>query len=166
MSDGLTTLDDVQRNTREHAEATARAYAHVFGADSEDVRLVLEDLRRFCHVEGDMFVGGAPDTTANMLGRFRVWQRIEGLRARNVEVLLLGKRIDAWVMDHLQDFEGKQFKDATRGDLDLGGLASAADKEKAEAQLEENKPLLKRDKDALGERGGRGRRAARHPSAG
>ena len=77
---------------------------------------------------------------------------IEGLRARNVEVLLLGRRIDAWVMDHLQEFEGKKFKDATRGDLELGGLASAADKEKAEAQLKESKPLLKRVKDALGDR--------------
>ena len=77
---------------------------------------------------------------------------IEGLRARNVEVLLLGRRIDAWVMDHLQEFEGKKFKDATRGDLDLGGLSSAADKEKAETQLKESKTLLKRVKDSLGER--------------
>src|SRR6185436_6652621 len=77
---------------------------------------------------------------------------IEALKARNVEVLLLGRRIDAWVMDHLQDFEGKKFKDATRGDLDLGSLASAADKEKAEAQLKESKSLLKRIKDSLGER--------------
>ena len=77
---------------------------------------------------------------------------IEGLRARNVEVLLLGRRIDAWVMDHLQEFEGKKFKDASRGDLELGGLASAADKEKAEAQLKESKSLLKRIKDSLGER--------------
>jgi molecular chaperone HtpG len=77
---------------------------------------------------------------------------IEGLRARNVEVLLLGRRIDAWVMDHLQDFEGKKFRDATRGDLELGALASAADKEKVEAQLKESKPLLKRIKDALGDR--------------
>jgi len=77
---------------------------------------------------------------------------IEGLRARNVEVLLLGRRIDAWVMDHLQDFEGKKFRDATRGDLELGALASAADKEKVEAQLKESKSLLKRIKDALGDR--------------
>jgi molecular chaperone HtpG len=77
---------------------------------------------------------------------------IEGLLARNVEVLLLGRRIDAWVMDHLQEFEGKKFKDAARGDLDLGALADAADKEKAEAQLKESKPLLKRVKDSLGER--------------
>jgi len=77
---------------------------------------------------------------------------IEGLRARNVEVLLLGRRIDAWVMDHLQDFEGKKFRDASRGDLELGSLASAAEKEKAEAQLKESKSLLKRVKDSLGER--------------
>jgi molecular chaperone HtpG len=77
---------------------------------------------------------------------------IEGLRDRNIEVLLLGRRIDAWVMDHLQTFEGKKFKDATRGDLELGGLASAADKEKAEAQLKESKSLLKRVKDSLGDR--------------
>jgi molecular chaperone HtpG len=77
---------------------------------------------------------------------------IEGLRARNVEVLLLGRRIDAWVMDHLQEFEGKKFKDATRGDLELGDLASPADKDKAESQLKQSEPLLKRVKDALGER--------------
>src|SRR6187401_2738509 len=57
---------------------------------------------------------------------------IEGLRARNVEILLLGRRIDAWVMDHLREFEGKKLKDATRGDLELGSLASAEEKEKAE----------------------------------
>jgi molecular chaperone HtpG len=77
---------------------------------------------------------------------------IEGLMARNVEVLLLGRRIDAWVMDHLQDFEGKKFKDATRGDLDLGNLASADDKQKVETQLEASRALLKRVKDSLGER--------------
>jgi len=77
---------------------------------------------------------------------------IEALKAHNVEVLLLGRRIDAWVMDHLQEFEGKKFKDATRGDLELGSLSSAADKQKVEAQVQESQPLLKRIKDALGER--------------
>jgi molecular chaperone HtpG len=77
---------------------------------------------------------------------------IEALRAKNVEVLLLGRRIDAWVMDYVQTFEGKKFKDATRGDLELGELASAADKEKIESQLAEAKPLLDRVKDSLGDR--------------
>jgi molecular chaperone HtpG len=77
---------------------------------------------------------------------------IEALRAKNVEVLLLGRRIDAWVMDYVQTFEGKKFKDATRGDLELGELASAADKEKVASQLAEAKPLLERVKGSLGDR--------------
>jgi molecular chaperone HtpG len=77
---------------------------------------------------------------------------IEQLRAKGVEVLLLGRRIDAWVMDQLDAFEGKRFKDATRGDLELGQLADAAEKSRAEEQLKESKQLLKRVKDALGER--------------
>jgi molecular chaperone HtpG len=77
---------------------------------------------------------------------------IEGLRSRNVEVLLLGRRIDAWIMDHLQEFEGKKFRDATRGDLELGALASEDEKAKAATQLAESEPLLKRVKAALGDR--------------
>jgi molecular chaperone HtpG len=77
---------------------------------------------------------------------------IEALRAKNVEVLLLGRRIDAWVMDYVQTFEGKKFKDATRGDLELGELASDADKQKIESQLAEAKPLLERVKGSLGDR--------------
>ena len=76
---------------------------------------------------------------------------IEGLRAKNVEVLLLGRRIDAWVMDHAQTFEGKKFKDASRGDLELGSLADA-EKEQAEAALAQKEPLLRRVKESLGER--------------
>jgi molecular chaperone HtpG len=77
---------------------------------------------------------------------------IEALRARNVEVLLLGRRIDAWVMDQLQEFEGKRFKDATRGDLELGALASPDEQEKAAEQLKQSEGLLKRVKESLGER--------------
>jgi molecular chaperone HtpG len=77
---------------------------------------------------------------------------IERLRERGLEVLLLAERIDEWVMGQLNDFEGKRFKDATRGGLDLGGLADEADRKEHDAQLKESKGLLKRVKDALGER--------------
>jgi molecular chaperone HtpG len=50
---------------------------------------------------------------------------IEQLRARKVEVLLLGDRVDPWIMGQLHEFEGKQFQDAARGDLDLAGLPEA-----------------------------------------
>ena len=77
---------------------------------------------------------------------------IERLRERGLEVLLLGERIDEWVMGQLQSYEGKRFKDASRGDLELGGLVNEADRKEHDAQLKESKGLLKRIKDALGER--------------
>jgi molecular chaperone HtpG len=77
---------------------------------------------------------------------------IEQLRSKGVEVLLLGDRIDEWVMGQLGEFEGKRFKDAARGDLELGALADGADRERRESALKESKALLKRCKDALGER--------------
>jgi molecular chaperone HtpG len=77
---------------------------------------------------------------------------IERLRSRGIEVLLLADRIDEWIMGQVEAFEGKRFKDAARGDLELGALASEADKHDADAALKESKGLLKRVKDALGER--------------
>ena len=77
---------------------------------------------------------------------------IEKLRARGIEVLLLGDRIDEWALSFVQEFDGKKLKDAARGDLDLGTLADAADDAAAEAALKDNKGLLKRIKDALGDR--------------
>jgi molecular chaperone HtpG len=77
---------------------------------------------------------------------------IERLKARGIEVLLLADRIDEWIMGQVDAFEGKRFKDAARGDLELGSLASEADKHDADVALKESKGLLKRVKDALGER--------------
>ena len=77
---------------------------------------------------------------------------LEQLRAKGIEVLLLADRVDEWMMGHLREFEGKRFKDVARGDLELGGLEGEADKVAAEEAQKENKKLLKRIKDALGER--------------
>ena len=77
---------------------------------------------------------------------------IEQLKERGIEVLLLADRIDEWIMGQVEDFEGKRFKDAARGDLELGALADEADKHDAMRALKESKGLLKRVKDALGER--------------
>ncbi|MBV9345685.1 MAG: molecular chaperone HtpG, partial [Gammaproteobacteria bacterium] len=90
--------------------------------------------------------------TAESVHAARGHPAIERLRERNIEVLLMGERIDEWMMGQLTEFEGKRFKDAARGDLELGGLASAADKSRHDAELKESKGLLKRVKDALGER--------------
>ncbi|MBV8307974.1 MAG: molecular chaperone HtpG, partial [Gammaproteobacteria bacterium] len=77
---------------------------------------------------------------------------IERLKEAGIEVLLLADRIDEWVMGHIESYEGKRFKEATRGDLELGGLTSDADRRQRDTDLKESKGLLKRIKDALGER--------------
>jgi molecular chaperone HtpG len=56
---------------------------------------------------------------------------IEQLRARQVEVLLLGDRVDPWIMGQLHEFDGKAFQDAARGELDLAKLGDDADKSEA-----------------------------------
>jgi molecular chaperone HtpG len=89
---------------------------------------------------------------AESLDAARAHPAIERLKERGLEVLLLCERIDEWVMGQLEAFEGKRFKDAARGDLDLGPLASQADKARHDAELKESKGLLKRIKDSLGER--------------
>jgi molecular chaperone HtpG len=89
---------------------------------------------------------------AETLDAARAHPAIERLKELGLEVLLLAERIDEWVMGQLETFEGKRFKDAARGDLELGPLSSAADKERHDAELKESKGLLKRIKDALGER--------------
>ncbi len=77
---------------------------------------------------------------------------IERLKERGIEVLLLADRIDEWVMRQVEAFEGKRFKDAARGDLELGGLETESDRKAADGELKESKALLKRVKDALGDR--------------
>jgi molecular chaperone HtpG len=77
---------------------------------------------------------------------------LELLKQKGIEVLLLADRVDEWVMGGVTEFEGKKLKDVARGELELGALAGALDAQKAEATLKESKGLLKRCKDALGDR--------------
>jgi molecular chaperone HtpG len=89
---------------------------------------------------------------ADSIAAARASPYIEQLKERGIEVLLLSDRIDEWIMGQLDAFDGKRFKDAARGDLELGPLAAEADRKKQEDALKESKPLLKRVKDALGDR--------------
>jgi molecular chaperone HtpG len=89
---------------------------------------------------------------AESLAAARGSPAIERLKEEGLEVLLLAERIDEWVMGQAEKFEGKRFKDATRGDLELGGLSGEARRKQYDAELKESKGLLKRIKDSLGER--------------
>src|SRR6185312_2488887 len=77
---------------------------------------------------------------ADSIDSARASPYIELLKDRGIEVLLLADRIDEWVMGQLDEFEGKRFKDAARGDLELGALG-AADKAAQEEAHKESKGL-------------------------
>ncbi|EDQ01088.1 molecular chaperone HtpG [Shewanella benthica] len=77
---------------------------------------------------------------------------LELLRKKGIEVLLMSERIDEWLVNHLTDFDGKQLHSVTRGDLELGDLEDAAEKEAQEKLETESEGLVKRVKDSLGDK--------------
>jgi len=89
---------------------------------------------------------------AETLAAARASPYIEQLKDHGIEVLLLSDRIDAWITEQFDKFEGKRFKNAARGDLSLGKLETEFDRMRKESDLKESKGLLKRVKDALGDR--------------
>jgi len=76
---------------------------------------------------------------------------LEVFRKKGIEVLLLSDRVDEWFISHLMEFDGKQFQDITRGELDLGKLDTEEDKKQQEEADKKAEPLLNRLKESLGE---------------
>ena len=66
---------------------------------------------------------------------------LEQLREKGLEVILLSDRIDPWLVDHLQEFDGKPFQDVGRGQL---SLPDSDGKMTQEAINDEHKPFLKK----------------------
>ncbi|MEI6859761.1 MAG: molecular chaperone HtpG [Shewanella sp.] len=77
---------------------------------------------------------------------------LELLRKKGIEVLLMSERVDEWLINHLADFDGKQLHSVTRGDLELGDLEDAAEKEAQDKLETESEGLVKRIKDSLGDK--------------
>ena len=77
---------------------------------------------------------------------------LEIFRKKGIEVLLLGDRIDEWVVTGLTEFEGKALHSVAKGALDLGSLADEAEKAQQEKEAGELKPLVERIAGALGKR--------------
>lgn len=60
---------------------------------------------------------------------------LESFRARGFEVILMADHVDEFMMSGLTEFDGKQFKDISRGDVTLD---KTEDEEKVEKQQQEN----------------------------
>ncbi len=77
---------------------------------------------------------------------------LELFRKKGVEVLLLTDPVDEWLIGYLAEFEGKPLQSIAKGDLDLGELADAQEKEAVEQAKTEYKDLLERMKNVLGDK--------------
>ncbi|MCH2323999.1 MAG: molecular chaperone HtpG [Pseudomonadales bacterium] len=89
---------------------------------------------------------------ADSLNAARNSPHLEIFKKKGIEVILMHDRIDEWLMGHLHEFDGKQFQDIARGELDLGKLEDKKDKELHEKSEKEFSDLVNRIKENLGER--------------
>ncbi|WP_414827928.1 molecular chaperone HtpG [Alteromonas sp. H39] len=79
---------------------------------------------------------------------------LEIFRKKGIEVLLMGERIDEWLMSHLTEFEEKSFQSIAKGNLDLGDLEDEESKKAHEEAEKEVEGILERAKTALGDKVG------------
>ena len=78
---------------------------------------------------------------------------LEGFKAKDVEVLLLSDHVDEFWLQHIPEFEGKQFKSITRGAADLDQIKSddTSDDKKDDADASNLNELIAAIKIELGE---------------
>ncbi len=90
--------------------------------------------------------------TADTFKAARNSPHLEIFRKRGIEVLLLGDRIDEWLVSNLFEFEGKALVSVARGELDLGAIQTEEEKKQAEVLAVTRGPLVEKLKEVLGER--------------
>ena len=69
---------------------------------------------------------------------------LEIFKKKGLEVVLLHDRVDEWLVSHLAEFDGKQFQDVAKGELDLGDMEDMEEKEHQEETEKEFKGLVEK----------------------
>jgi len=82
----------------------------------------------------------------------RASPHLEIFRKKGVEVLLMTDRVDEWMLSFLHEFEGTELVSVAKGDLDLGDLADAQEKDEQQKVADDYKDLVAKVKEALGDR--------------
>ena len=90
--------------------------------------------------------------TADGWNAARNHPKLEALKARGVEVLLMHERIDDWMSGYLHEYAGKRLRNVAKGEIDLDKLGSAEDKAKQEEAEKAAAPLVETLRTALGDK--------------
>lgn len=162
-------LEDLAENQKEKYVAFWKEFGQVLkegvGEDAAN-RERIAKLLRFASTTSDAqsvsladYVGrmkGAQKSiyyvAADSLDAGRMSPHLEVFRRKEVEVLILTDRLDEWMLSFLSEFDGKELVSVAKGDLDLGDLADASEKEEQRKAVEQSKDLVEAVKAALGER--------------
>ena len=77
---------------------------------------------------------------------------LEIFKKKKIEVLILGDRVDEWMVSYLPEFEGKKLQSIAKGDLDLGKLEEDSEKEEKKKIEEKAKTLVENMQKSLGDK--------------
>jgi molecular chaperone HtpG len=77
---------------------------------------------------------------------------LEIFKKKKIEVLLLGDRVDEWLMSNLPEVSGKKFQSIAKGDLDLGKLEDESEKVAKKDIEEKSKTLVEKVAKSLGDK--------------
>ena len=117
-------------------------------ANSEDQTVSLEDyIARMKEGQEKIYY-----ITAESFAAAKNSPHLEVFRKKGIEALLLSDRVDEWLVSHLTEFDGKQLQSVARGDLDLGEIDDAEEKETREEINNEFKDVIERVKKSLGDK--------------
>jgi molecular chaperone HtpG len=167
----LSLLEDLAENQKEKYATFWKEFGRVLkegaGEDAGN-REPIAKLLRFAstHTDSEEQSVSLADYVARMKeGQDKIWfvtaetflaaknsPHLEAFRKRGIEVLILSERVDEWLVAGLTGFEGKPLASVARGALDLGKLQSEDEKKEAQKLAGENKVLVAKLKDALGDK--------------
>lgn len=87
--------------------------------------------------------------TADRFSAAKNSPHLEVFRKKGIEVLLLGDRVDEWMMPHLTEYEGKSLVAVAKGDLDLSNFEDEEEKQQNEQVEKDYSDMIEKMKEVL-----------------
>jgi molecular chaperone HtpG len=103
------------------------ALAHFRSTVQEGLTSLADYVERMAEGQEDIFY-----ISGESLDAVAASPQLEVFRARNIEVLLMVDPVDEFWLPMISEFDGKTFRSATRGDIDLDAIGTAPEAEEEE----------------------------------
>jgi len=117
-------------------------------SDSEEQTVTLEDyVSRMKDEQEEIYY-----ITADSFTSAKNSPHLEVFRKKGIEVLLLSDRVDEWLTNGLQEFDGKKLQSVAKGELDLGKFDSEKDKKEQKKTEKKAGSVIKHLKEVLGDK--------------